>query len=189
MKTMRSVLMIALMAIGAAAVANDGAASSRVVVINQREGVYKLIYEAAKPGKVSVKITDYKGSVVFSETHGSIGGFIRPVNFEGMEYGVYSVVIADEAGESVQTINYQSEKSTKNVHIARIAENGKYLVAASADGNEELTLRIFDGGDNLVHNESLTVNGSFGRVYNLTKVAGTPSFEVTDKSGNVVAVK
>jgi hypothetical protein len=35
----------------------------------------------------------------------------------------------------------------------------------------------------------MTVSGSFGLVYNLKQVAGTPTFEVTDKTGNVKTIK
>ena len=184
MKTRRLVL-AAMVAVFATASAFAGEpTNSKLVVINPRHGVYKVIYEGVKPGKVSMKISDARGNQVFSQTLRQIGGFILPVNFEGMEEGAYSVAITDETGTLVQSINYRANHVFKNVFITKTAEEGKYLLAVSSKEPQVINIRITDGENNIVREEQVTVKGNFGVVYNLKKVNGTPGFEVTDEKGN-----
>jgi len=53
-------------------------------------------------------------------------------------------------------------------------------------GNDLIHINIFDGSNNLVHSENVAIDGDFGKVYNLTAVSGVPTFEVTDKTGNII---
>lgn len=182
--------MIALMVLSASVMASVGEpGSSRVVIVSQKSGLFKVIYEGAKAGKVTMKISDSRGNVVFTETIKSINGFIRPVNFAGMELGTYTITIVDETGAQVNTITYENKTVVKNVRIAKISGENKYLLAVAKGETEEINVRIFDGNNNLVHNEDLTINGNFGLIYNLKAVEGTPSFLVTDKTGNDLVVK
>jgi hypothetical protein len=76
------------------------------------------------------------------------------------------------------------------VHLAKIADTEKYLLAVAKSGNEEqINVKIYDGNSNIVHNETLVVKGDFGLVYNLKNVAGLPTFEVTDKTGNSKVIR
>ena len=162
----------------------------RLVVVNQKStGVFKVIYEGENKAEVKLNIIDAKGSVVFTETLKSVDGFIRPVNFTGMKPGQYTIEVVDANGKQVQTVSYKNETSITNVHVAKIAEEGKYLLAVANAAAEEINVKIFDGFNNLVHDENMQVSGSLGLVYNLQKVVGTPTFEVTDKTGNVRTIK
>jgi len=187
MKT-KNVLLIALMAVSVSVLAANEPLNSRIAVLNQKTGVFKVIYEGGKAGTVTLTISDNVGNVVFREGIKTVGGFIRPVNFSGMERGLYTVTVADESGEQTQTINYENDAVVKNVHIAKIGEDGRYLLAV-ANGTEPINVRIYDGENNLVHSENLAVNGDFGLVFNLKQVTGTPSFEVTDNTGNDLIIK
>lgn len=187
---MKNVVLIALMAMSVSVLASvNEPVSSKVVVINQKSGVFKVIYEGAKAGKVTMKISDKDGAVVFNETFKTVNGFIRPVNFAGMQPGEYTITIADENGEVVNTINYRNETPVKSARIAQIGGESKYLLAIANNGIEQINVKIYDGQNNLVHDENLTISGNFGLVYNLKNVEGTPAFQVTDKIGNELAVK
>jgi hypothetical protein len=183
MKT-KSVLMVALMAMSVSVFAANEPVNSRIAVLTQESGIFKVIYESVKAGKVTLTITDRDGNVVYKEGIKTVNGFIRPVNFNGMDLGVYTIAIADATGEQIQTVNYQSDFGVKHAHVARIAEEGKYLLAVASQGAGQINVKIFDGENNLVHNQNLAVNGDFGLVFNLKQVVGTPSFEVTDNRGN-----
>src|SRR5260221_14529278 len=108
MKT-KSVLLIALvaMSVSVSVLASNEPVSSRIAVLSQESGIFKVIYESAKAGKVTLTITDKDGNVVYKEGIRTVNGFIRPVNFKGMDLGVYTITIADELGEQIQTVNYQ----------------------------------------------------------------------------------
>jgi hypothetical protein len=184
-KLMIVALMLALSA--GVALATDPV-RPKVVVVNQKEsGMFKVIYEGGKAGKVNLKIYDATGSVVFHETLTGVDGFIRPVNFRGMNPGEYTIEVSDASGKQIQKVNYALEKSVTAVHVARIGSEDKYLLAVANQGAEEpIQVKIFDGSGNLVHNTTIVVKKNFGLVYNLKNVAGVPTFEVTDAKGNLV---
>jgi len=106
MKTKNVVLtMVAVMIASAFTFATTPA--SKVAVINQNQsGVYKLIYEGATAGKVTLKIYDNSSNVIFSETKKGLSKFILPLNFTGLEEGEYSIEIADETGTQIRKVNY-----------------------------------------------------------------------------------
>lgn len=183
----KSILFIALMTLSASVMASvSGSEDSRVVIVSQKSGLFKVIYEGA--GKVTMKIADSNGAVVFTETIKSANGFIRPVNFAGMEPGTYTITLIDEKGAVVNNISYENKSAVKNVHVAKISGE-KYLLAVANGATEQINVRIFDGNNNLVHNEDVTISGSLGLVYNLKAVEGTPTFQVTDKTGNDLMAK
>jgi hypothetical protein len=84
MKTKSILFALVMTTVSVAALAADPV-GPRVVVINQKEsGIFKVIYEGVKAGKVTLKIYNETGSVLFSETLKNVDGFIRPVNFKAM---------------------------------------------------------------------------------------------------------
>jgi len=189
MKTKSVVFALIMAFVSVAAVAADPV-GPKVVVINQKEsGIFKVIYEGAKAGRVSMKIFDKAGKVVFAETINGVEGFILPVNFAGMEAGEYTIEVADASGKQVQKVNYTIENKVNSVHVAKIGTESKYLLAVANEGTEEINVRIFDGANNLVHDQNLVVDGSFGLVYNLKNVTGVPTFEVTNQAGATKVVK
>ncbi len=164
--------------------------SPKVLVVNQKSGIFKVIYKGSTSAKVTMRILSATGVEVFSESLGVVeNGFVRQVNFKGMTPGEYTIEIADNGGKQIQKVAYTNETSVSSVHVARLAESNKYLLAVANKGSEEINVKIFDGSDNLIHDENMTVTGSFGLVYNLKQVAGAPTFEVTDKTGNVRTIK
>jgi hypothetical protein len=181
----KSIVVAAFALISSVALANEPG-NPRVVVISQKQsGTFKVIYEGEKTGNVQMNISNAAGKVIFSETIKGVDGFIRPVNFMGMEPGEYSIEVIDAKGKQIQKVTYVNENVVKNVHVAKIADEGKYLLAVANQDAEQINVKIFDGTNQLVHNENLTVSGNLGLVYNLKNVTGTPTFEVTDKTGNV----
>lgn len=164
--------------------------SSRVAVIGQKNtDTFKVIYEGEKIGNVKMTILNDNQEIVFAETTRNVAGFIRSVNFAGMEPGEYTIEIADGSGKQIQKVMYATETSVKNVRISKIAQEGKYLLAVTNSRPEQINVRIFDGADNLVHSEDRATNGNLKIVYNLKNVAGVPTFEVTDSAGNVRTIK
>ncbi len=157
----------------------------KVVIVNQKEsGIFKVIYEGAKAGRVNLKITDQAGEIVFQESIAGVEGFIRPINFKGMAAGEYTIEVSDASGKQVHKVNYAIDQSVSMVHVSKIAGENKYLLAVAKGEEEKINVRIFDGENNLVHDQNLVVSGNFGLVYNLKAVAGVPTFKVTDKTGS-----
>jgi hypothetical protein len=189
MKTKNVVLsLITVMVMTMFAVAKDPG-EPRLVVVTQKSGVFKVIYQGTTPGKIAMKIYDAKGKELFSESFNGEKGFIRPVNFDGMQPGEYTIEVADANGKQIQKVNYITEAAISNIHVSKLDAEGKYLMAIANSGTEYINVKIFDGSNNLVHNEDFTIQGNFGLVYNLKQVAGTPTFEITDNKGTVQVIK
>ncbi|MDZ7649900.1 MAG: hypothetical protein U5K54_23705 [Cytophagales bacterium] len=121
--------------------------------------------------------------MLFSETLNNVDGFIRPVNFKSMAAGEYTIEVTDASGKQMQKVNYTIENQIKSVHVAKIGNEDKYLLAVTNENSEEINVQIFDGNNNMVHNENLVVNGNLGLVYNLKNVSGIPTFQVTNAAG------
>jgi len=190
MKTKSFVFAVTMALISVVAVAADPVGPT-VVVVNQKEScMLKVIYQGAQVGKVSLKIYDAANHIVFTETINGVEGFVRPINFKGMEAGVYKIEIADAAGKRTQTIEHNVEKALSAIHISKIGVDSKYLLSVANKGtSEKINVRIFDGNNNQLHNEVLTVNGDLGLVYNLKNVTGVPTFEVTNQAGVTKIIK
>ena len=188
MKT--KLFLAALVLVSTSAFAN-GPGSPRLTVIGQSNpGMFKVIYE--KSGVISnVKMTilNHDEEVVFTETTKKVDGFMRSVNFTQMDPGEYTIEISDKSGKQIQKVVYAESTPILNVHVSKIAEEGKYLLSVTNNGANRINVQIFDGTNNLVHNESTTINGNFGLVYNLKAVEGVPTFEISDKTGIIRTVK
>jgi flagellar hook assembly protein FlgD len=186
-KLMVSALLVALVA--GVAVAADPVGPKVVVLTQKESGMFKVIYEGVKAGKVNMKISNQDGEVVFNESVTGVNGFVRPVNFKGMAPGEYTIEVSDVSGKQIQKVNYEIEQTVNIVHVSKIAGESKYLLAVAKGTEEKINVRIFDGSNNLVHNQNLVVSGNLGLVYNLKDVAGVPTFEVTDNTGNTKVIK
>ncbi len=147
--------------------------------------VYKVIYKAEAQTKIKMNIYGPQSQLIFTESFTGIEGFIRPVNFSGLEAGQYTIELIDASGKKVERVNYQPYKSPKkNVHIANIDKGAKkYLVSVADAGQETITVRIYDNLNNLIHSESRDVKGSFAQVY-VVKNPGPVTIEVSDETGN-----
>ncbi len=203
MKT-RNVVSTMLAVIVASTFTFAGNPTSKIVVVNQNHSeIFKLIYEGTTAGRVILKVYDQQGRELLSETTQGLSKFMRPINFAGMEAGIYSIEITDANGTQTQKVNYtiasksskvenlviKNESSIKSVHITKLQGDGKYLMSVVTDGTKKVNVRIYDASENLLHNENVTVNGSMGLVYNLKEVQGQPTFLVVDNADNKKIVK
>jgi len=181
------ILAMAISLMGSVAFAQESANPKFVVVSKNVPGVYKVIYD--NPGATKSKLSIYRssGEKVFSETL-NVGGFVRAVNFKGMYSGEYTIEIADNTGTYKEKVVYST--SASSVHVARLnKESNKYLLSVANESPAEINVRILDGENNVVHTQSLAVNGSVGLVYDLASVQGAPTFEVGDDAGNFRTIK
>jgi hypothetical protein len=168
---------------------NDGPNTGLVIVPAKGSEVYKLIYKGETAGKVKVNIYNNAGSLIFQETIYGLNGFIRPLNFEGLSSGDYTVEVVDANGKKIEKISYAPKGNFKQVHISRISkEDNKYIVAVANNGTELITINIFDEKNNLVHAETKTISGDFAQVYKLANTSSSYTFKVWDKAGNTKTI-
>ncbi len=105
-----------------------------------------------------------------------------------MKPGEYSIEVVDGTSKQVQKVVYGLPAAAQRVHVARLTnEANKYLLSVANQG--AINVKIIDGSNNIVHDQTLNVEGMIGLVYNLKAVEGTPTFEVTDAAGNTKVVR
>jgi hypothetical protein len=71
-----------------------------------------------------------------------------------------------------------------------VNEDHKYVLNVVTNEKENVSVRIFDNLNGLIHKQEIEVNGNYGLLYNLSKVKSSSTavitFEITTESGKVV---
>jgi hypothetical protein len=68
------------------------------------------------------------------------------------------------------------------------SDEGKYVVMAAGQGDELITVSIYDGAHNLLHRSLEATKGNFSKLYNLKSVKGHLTFEISNENGEVKTV-
>jgi hypothetical protein len=173
-----NVLVIVCALVSASALADAPASLS--VIPASTGSVYNVHYKTSEAGKVKVSIFNNSNQLVFSEVLNNVGSFVRPYNFSQLAEGEYTIILEDKNGRQVQKVNYTLEKVTTFIKVVELAgvEN-KYILNISNSGTEDVTVKIYDNTDALLHEQTVQVTGSFGVVYNLYKVKPYPNAKIT----------
>ena len=185
MKT-KSLYLAALLVIGAAVTAvgkNEPSNAGMAVVAVKGSEVVKVIYKGENAGKVKLNIYDAASHIVFSETRNSVEGFILPLNFAGLQSGEYTIELTDATGTKSEKINYQPSAVVNNIHVSKLAQQGKFLLSVSKIAGEDITVKIYDGSNNLVHSSTKQVAGEFAELYSIEDLTGACTFVITNKAG------
>jgi hypothetical protein len=121
--------------------------------------------------------------------HG-VDGFIRPLNFSGLQYGDYTIELIDAVGKKSEHIKYGPAQATTAIHVAKL-KNGQdqYLLSAEKVDGKVISVRIYDEENNLLHDGSAEVSNSYAGVYTLKDVVGSVTFEVTDDAGTKKVIR
>ena len=165
-----------------------GAPVKMTVVSDATRGIYKVVYKTSEMGKVKVSIFNDVRELVFVETITNVESFVRPYNFNSLPQGEYTIVVEDKNGRTEEKVNYFFKKVESKAEVTKIAnEAGKYLVSIENKESDLIEVRIIDAENNVLHDQTMTVNGKFSVIYNLTKVKGEVSFEVIGSNGRIAA--
>lgn len=182
-------LFIAALVVVSAAFGKEEPTSNKGLAVVPVKGseIFKVIYKGETAGRVKLNLYNVNGIMVFSESFSGTDGFIRPLNFKGLEAGEYTIELVDASGKKTEKVSYNksASASTKNIHVSKVSESDKYLLAVVGGGSEEIRVNIYDGGNNLLHTETKVVDGDYAQLYSLKNVNGTVTFEVTGKDGIV----
>lgn len=166
------------------AVLANGAPVKMSVSADVNSGIFKVTYKSNEAGKVKISIFGAAHELVFTETLARIESFVRPYNLSNLAQGEYTIVVEDRNGRSEEKIDYTFKKVSSAVEITKIAnEADKYLLNIQNSERDLIQVRIYDNDGNLLHEQSMSVKGSFSVIYNLSKVKTNPVFEVTGSDG------
>lgn len=156
--------------------------NSGMAIIKRNATSYKLIYKGDQVSDVKVQIFDERNQLVFAETIKKSDGFVRPYNFESLAEGEYTIKIDNGSNWMTETVDYRTDKAGSLAHLVQLRD-GRFLLTVAGKGQDRLTVRIFDVEGKRVYGDVNIVNGNFAQVYNLNKLQGPFSFEITGKSG------
>ncbi|HTJ51116.1 MAG TPA: hypothetical protein VL443_16765 [Cyclobacteriaceae bacterium] len=195
MKT-KSLILAALVVLSSVATtfAEEPTKAGLAIVPVKGTEVFKVIYKSETAGNVKLNIYNESGSVVFSETLKSVEGFIRPLNFSGLQNGEYTIELIDAAGKRSEKVSFLPLGASKigaigataisTAHVSKLStESNKYLVALANKTAGTVTVKIYDGAENLIHTETKEISGNFAQVYSVKNAVGNLTFEVTNAAG------
>lgn len=190
MKT-KSIYLVALLLSAVTVFGKDEPKKAGVAVLPVKGAeVFKVIYQNETLTKVKVNLYNSKSEIVYSESFYNTQGFILPLNFSNLSYGVYKVELIDANGKSQEEIVYQPTKRFDNVRVAKIENTeGKFLISVMSAKKEQLTVKIFDNFNNLLHNEVKNIDGNFAQVYKIENLKGACTFEISDAAGHSKTVQ
>lgn len=190
MKTKSLLLTAFLVVLGTlSSVADNDPKDTGLFVISGKGGMYKLIFEGAKPAAVNLTIYDSEGRLVYDETVRKMKGFIRPVNFKGMKADTYTILIRSGSQKYETKVAYAPESLLASVSTRNIDTN-RYAILVSNTGVETIEVRIFDKDRNLITSYSEAVSGSFGKIFNLTETKSSSfTFEVYNSKGLIETIR
>jgi hypothetical protein len=156
------------------------------VTTTTKNGVYQLLYRGT--GAVKVTITNAAGDIVLMDQINAEGGFLRPYNFSSQPAGAYTVTVLDRNGKATLPLVHGATKIRPNVQIKAVQDK-KFQLTLLGSNAEQVSVNIYDAALNLVYTDQIEKQGSFSRVYDLSKIqTGVFTFEVMSQ-GNIIAQK
>lgn len=156
-------------------------------VVSASASVYKVHYKTKETGNVRITIYSSDRHIMFTEVLSNVGSFIRPYNFSALEEGAYTIELKDRNGKQLETVNYTKEKVTSLIRVTEMADGAnKYKLNITNNGTEEVRVSIYENYT-LLYQETITVTGNHGTIYNLSKLKlatdAVVVFEVVTSSG------
>ncbi|HTE31964.1 MAG TPA: hypothetical protein VK666_16395 [Chryseolinea sp.] len=189
MKKILSVLVV-LMVISSVVFARrtDKPAFASGVAVVKNGTTFKLYYKGAEQSNVTISILDADKKVLYTEVQHNVNGFVRPYNLSYLATGEYTIEVADRSNIHTEKISVQRDNGEKLAHLFKMSEDGKYLLTVSNKDNSDITIRIYDGSDNVIYDKVEAASGEFAKVYNLKKYNGKFTFEISDANGKTKSI-
>ena len=179
-----------VIAASVAAVGKDEPRAGMAVVPVKGSEVFKVIYKGESASKVKLNVLDASSDIVFTETFNNMDGFIRPLNFSGLQFGEYTIEVTDAQGTRVERINYQPMKAERAVHVSKLVKDqGSFLLSVAKNSGQSITVKIFDTYSNLLYTGSRSDSGDFAQLFTVKDVDGGVTFEISDNAGHISTVR
>src|SRR6187551_3535402 len=108
MKT-KSLLIAALVVISAtvSAFAKEEPTKAGLAIVPVKGSqTFKVIYKSENAGTTKVNIYNTESKVIFSKVVSNEGGFILPLNFDGLTAGEYTIELTDVTGTKTEKVNF-----------------------------------------------------------------------------------
>jgi len=186
----KSLYVAALMILAAAFTAvgkDEPAAVGLAVVPVKGSEVFRVIYKSDNLRKVKLTVYNADSQIVFTETMNKVGGFIRPLNFTGLAFGVYTIELTDDEGTKSERVSYFPAKKSTAVHVSKLAQPDKFLMSVTNGSKDVITVKIYDDKSNLVHTSTKEVSGDYAQLFSVKDMEGV-TFEISNSAGTLRTV-
>lgn len=178
------VVFAALMIISRVALAGEvNAPKAFSSSVSLKGEVVKIFYRSESSDRVKVTIYDAAAKVVFSEEIKNKSSFVRPYNLENLPYGEYTIVLEDRNGKTEEKVTYAKQSVNAQASIIKSKSGRKALVTVFSNGETEITYNVLDINDNVLYTQSQKVNGQAAKSFNLEKVKGAVTLQISDSNG------
>lgn len=151
--------------------------------VDLKDGIVKIFYRSENSDRVKVTIYDADSNVIFSEQIKQESSFVRPYNLKNLPYGEYTVVLEDRNGRTEEKISYNKKSTEVFASIINKKDSRGAMVALFSKDATEVTYRILDDQKNVLYSEVHNVKGQDTKVFNLEKILGAVTIEVSDSNG------
>lgn len=183
-----TLLMVAVAAVSAVSKDDPRNLGLAVVAVKGSE-VFKVIYKSESTSRIKLNVYNSSSEIVFSETINGVDGFIRPLNFSGLQFGEYTIELVDAMGKKSERISYQPVKSESTIHISKMKDDdSQYLLSVENNASKAISVKIFDANSNLLYNASQPVSRNYAQLFRLKDVQGAVTFEVSDSAGKTKVI-
>ncbi len=159
---------------------DESPSGTGMAVVKKSATSYKLIYKSELASDVRVKIFNERNILVYSEIIKNSNGFSRPYNFERLGEGEYTIKVDNGSGWLTGTVLYQDGEVEMLAHLTKL-EDGKFLVTVPGKGKDQLTVRVLNEQGEVIKRYENKVEGDFAQVYDVSKVTGPVSFEISNQ--------
>jgi len=156
--------------------------SSKNMAIVKCGDVVKVFYKKANAEKIKVTIYNDEDEAVFSEELKSKSGFVRPYNLASLPKGEYRVVMEGESEKREESVSNLKDYSRPLAGVIKPNDNQLVVTLFSKDG-KDLNVTLLDDQQNVLFSERYKVDGQASKLFNLKRVKGAVSVEVSDESG------
>lgn len=151
--------------------------------VSMQGEIVKIFYRSEDSDKVKVTIYNTDSKAVFTEEIKKKSSFIRPYNLGNLPYGEYTIALEDKNGRTEEKVTYAKKAVEVQASILHKEKSRKATVALFSTGETEVTYTVLDMNDNVLYTKSETINGQAAQTFNLEKIEGAVTLQVSDSEG------
>ena len=151
--------------------------------VTMKGEVVKIFYRSENADRVKVTIYDAAAKAVFSEEIKNRSSFVRPYNLENLPFGEYTIVLEDRNGRTEERVTYAKPAVQVQANIIKVRDSRKAIVTLFSNAATEVTYSVLDIDNNVLYSQTQKVNGQAAKSFNLEKVKGAVTVQVSDSKG------
>lgn len=160
------------------------AAAASGMAVMKTGSIFKVFYKGPKENTVKVTILNSDKEIVYKEIVKNTAGFARPYNFVNLPEGDYSIEVNDETGTRIERVSHHTGSIQKLAHLSRLnGDTERFILTVSNKDSENLQIKIYTEDQTLIYSGNEKIKGDFAKIYNLEKITGKVSFEISDDKG------